>query len=399
MKKKEGELTIRKEEKLRNKLLGKKNQSIYFALAIIGLTFSLNIIIKSLINSFDQYLGFRMFEIFYICILSNIILKVKIKRHQKVAIFIMICPVLIMGIIGFCLPLNKKKCENKDECSDLDNRNVFEYIKIKYGVIVIPLLILFNELNNILRDYSWVKAKYLMDIRSLAPFVILFSIGLIGITLDIIAIAIFTNVPCNVFSNITISDFGDYINIDTGLKIDLSSQFCKIIDYDKNSKKLYFYFDNFWLWIKKYDKSKESRLEEFLGIPSYFIICFFLMFSHITITRYIDPNNILISKNIFYFIDRIICIILNKADQEYITYAQFSILELQDLLSIISNMICIEIIELRFCKLDYELKRNIKDRGDDDYVGKSDTLVSNRDTRVSSTCKKDYELQNFEKNV
>ena len=123
------------------------------------------------------------------------------------------------------------------------------------------------------------------------------------------------------------------------------------------------------------------------------------MFSHITITRYIDPNNILISKNIFYFIDRIICIILNKGNEVYITYAQFVILELQDLLSIISNLICIEIIELRFCKLDYELKRNIKDRGDDDYIGKSDTLLTNRNTRVSSVCKKENELQNLEKNA
>ena len=81
------------------------------------------------------------------------------------------------------------------------------------------------------------------------------------------------------------------------------------------------------------------------------------------------------------------------------TYAQFAILELQDLLSIISNLICIEIIELRFCKLDYELKRNIKDRGDDDYIGKSDTLLTNRNTRVSSVCKKENELQNLEKNA
>ena len=35
----------------------------------------------------------------------------------------------------------------------------------------------------------------------------------------------------------------------------------------------------------------------------------------------------------------------------------FFILELEELISIISNMIYIELLELKFCKLDYELKK------------------------------------------
>ena len=82
--------------------------------------------------------------------------------------------------------------------------------------------------------------------------------------------------------------------------------------------------------------------------------------------RYTDPNNILISKNFHYFVKRIIVNILNKGNEKYITIANFIILEIEELISIISNMIYIEIIELRFCKLDYELKKNIKKRSVDE---------------------------------
>ena len=56
-------------------------------------------------------------------------------------------------------------------------------------------------------------------------------------------------------------------------------------------------------------------------------------------------------------------IIINKGDEQYITYFQFFLAEIEELVSIISNMIYIEVIELNFCGLDYEIKKNINKRG------------------------------------
>ena len=48
--------------------------------------------------------------------------------------------------------------------------------------------------------------------------------------------------------------------------------------------------------------------------------------------------------------------------------------ETEQLISIISNMIYIEILELRFCGLDYELKKNIARRGNKDLLEIIDSM-------------------------
>ena len=53
--------------------------------------------------------------------------------------------------------------------------------------------------------------------------------------------------------------------------------------------------------------------------------------------------------------------------------------ELQEFIYIISNMIYIEIIELRFCNLDYDLKKNIKKRSDSEYLNCGEDLDKNDD--------------------
>ena len=90
-------------------------------------------------------------------------------------------------------------------------------------------------------------------------------------------------------------------------------------------------------------------------------------FCNIMIIRHLDPNYILIIDNLFCFIRGIIRIIANKGDEKYLTITQFFITELQEFIYIISNMIYIEIIELRFCNLDYDLKKNIRQRSIYEY--------------------------------
>ena len=40
-------------------------------------------------------------------------------------------------------------------------------------------------------------------------------------------------------------------------------------------------------------------------------------------------------------------------------------------------MIYIELLELKFCNLDYDLRRNIKQRSDDEYLQSEDILENN----------------------
>ena len=201
-----------------------------------------------------------------------------------------------------------------------------------------------------------------MDVRSFSPYKIFITIGTIGFIFIIIFFSIFTNVPCKTFNNINkIGD--DYVNKDTGEKLKLYKEYCSLEDYDENTKTLYLLYDSFSLITQEYSNTdKENMLEIFLIIPLLFIFNLVNEVSRLMMVRYTDPNNILIYKNFYYFVKRIIQIIINKGDEQYITYIQFFTLEIEELISIVSNMIYIEVLELKFCGLDYELKKNITQR-------------------------------------
>ena len=42
---------------------------------------------------------------------------------------------------------------------------------------------------------------------------------------------------------------------------------------------------------------------------------------------YLEPYNILVSDNFYYFLNRLIVFIINKADEQYLTIIQFILME------------------------------------------------------------------------
>ena len=263
----------------------------------------------------------------------------------------------VITFLEFFLP--HSKTENNGNINELTDKNVFDQIKIKFGIWTIPLFILANEILHIQRDFCWIKGKYLMDIKSFSPAKIFLTIGCFGFFYAIIFFSIFTYIPCKTFNNIE-KNRDYYINLETNKTLELYKEYCQLRDYDENTKSLYLLYDSMKLISKEYSNTeKENILEIFLIIPLLFIFHMINEISCLMMVRYTDPNNILIYKNFYFFIKRIIAIIINEGNEKYITYQHFFTLELEEIVSIISNMIYIEVLELRFCKLDYELKRNI----------------------------------------
>ena len=258
------------------------------------------------------------------------------------------------------------KHENLENMDELTDKNIFDITIIKFGTYAIPLLFLAFEIKNFQRDFCWIKAKYLMDVRSISPYKIFITIGTIGFIFIIIFFSIFTYVPCKTFNNI--EKVGDsFINLDTNTVLEMNKEYCSLKDYDENTKTLYLIYDSIKLISREYSNTdKENLLEIFLAIPLYFIFNIMMEISCLMMVRYLDANNILIYKNLYFLIKRIIAIILNKADEQYLTNLNFFILELEEIISIISHMIYIEVLELKFCGLDYELKKNIIIRGLED---------------------------------
>ena len=363
LKNKKGHLSIEALEKWKSDNQKKNDKSNLLNVILVGILFPLFIIIKGFVDSAGAYVGFWAFEIMYICVISHFVMKIKILKHRRLAIYIML-GLSVVTFIEFFFPSTKhKKTENMNEIVD---RNVFDIIKDKYGTYAIPLLFLANEVIHVQRDYCWVKGKYLMDTKSFSPSKLFMIIGSFGFILIIISFSIFTYVPCKTFNNI--EKIGDlYINLDINKALELNKEYCSLKDYDENTKTLYLIYDSIKLISQEYSNTdKENLLEIFLAIPLYFIFNVMIEISCLMMVRYLDPNNILIYKNLYFLIKRIIAIILNEADEQYLTHLNFFILQLEEIISIISHMIYIEVLELKFCKLDYELKKNIILRGLED---------------------------------
>ena len=370
---------------LQDNLLKEKDDSIKLNNIVIGILFSLYIIFKDFIKMVNARVGFWTFEIMYICIFSYFILKIRIARHKKLTIYIMF-GLSAIQVIEFLLPSTKH--ENKDNMNELTDKNVFDIIIIKYGIYAIPLIFLANELIHIQRDYCWIKSKYLMDIKIFSPSKIFMTIGVFGFIFIIIFFSIFTYVPCKTFTNVIKQD-NSYIDIKTNKPLELYKEYCQLKDYDENSKTLYLLYDSIKLISKEYaNTDEENMLEMFLIIPLLFIFNLINELSRLMMVKHTDPNNILIYKDFYYFLKRIIVIIINKGDEQYITYEMFFILEIEELISIISNMIYIEVLELNFCKFSYGLKKNIIKRG---------TTDSNNIIKYSNKLLEDIEMRRFER--
>jgi hypothetical protein len=375
--KKEGELSINKYEKIKNQILGQKKGSRIFSLIIVGLLFSIYNILS---DFFDIKLW--MFEIIYICFLSFLILKININTHKKISIIIMVGPLLIMSIISLSLP--RAYCKNRKNC----NISPFEIMKNSYGsYYYIPFILIMYEILTFMKDYTWVKSKFLMDIRYIHPYKILLFIGTIGIILTSLSIYISSNIPCKSF-NIKEENYTYYLNecnilnesniLNETNKLNLSNELCLLKDYNKDTHILYLYYDNYIIFFTNYSNFESNTLIEILiFIPLFFIMCMVKSYSHIMIIKYLEPNNILIAQNFYYFIRAITRIIVNKADEQYCTIAQFVLNIIQEIITIICNMIYIELLELKFCNLDYDLKRNIKQRSDDEYLQSEEILNNN----------------------
>ena len=366
---KKDQLSIEIYEKMKIDLLKEKGESNLLDLILIGIFFPLTVIIHDFINSQNNPVGFWALEIFYICIFSYFIFKIYI--HKRIAIYIMF-GVSIITFIEFFLP--RTKTEDPEKKNDLTDKNVFDKITIKFGTYAIFLFILANEVLHILRDFCWVKGKYLMDIKSFSPAKIFMTIGCFGFIFVIILFSIFTYVPCKSFNHI--EKKGDlYINLDTNKTLELYKECCQLKDYDENTKALFLLYDSMKLISREYSNTeKENMLEIFLIIPLLFIFLLINEISLIMMVKYTDANNILIYRNIYYFIKRIIVIIINKGDEKYLKYLNFFLIEFEELVSILSNLIYIEVLELRFCRLNYELKKNITMRGSKDFDAVNESL-------------------------
>ena len=390
--------SMAKVQRKREKYLENKKNYNYIELFFIGFFISFNKIVVNLANNFLVLENdFWVLELVSITIFSYYILKMKIKNHHIAAIVIII-PIIFIDIISYFLPYTRSDDCKDDECKEiyLTDNNFFEIIKIineklknKFQIII--LIFFLFILGIILKDYSWVKSKYLIDIRGINPYKILISTGLLGCILVTICFFILSSVPCY---TLEVDNF--YYNNKTksyekdNRNYNLSNEICFYTEKEQNESNinLSLYYDNITYFFEdEYNliENIDDNLEIFVFIPLYFFMYSTIKIMNVMMIKYLDPNVILINKNVAFFIEGIInYFFIIKFDKNYLIPTKFLLLEIKHLISLISNIVYLEILELKFCNLDYDIRKSIAIRGEIDSEAQIEILGEKDDSMNDS---------------
>ena len=302
-------------------------------------------IIDLYLNIF-QDLDFWMIELFLFSYFNALMYnKIVIYAHQKFAILLSIFPILFK-IMSIILSFN-------DNTNDKDNYtgSLPIYYKTK-SFFKIPIGILIYLLFISLRSCVNLTLKWIMDYKFISHIEVLAFYSLIGTVFYLITIVVITNIKCkeiiNGYNNI---DYCDYL---AKIKENITTN-------------TIYYFENYkiyWSNIKKF-----QTIREIIIIIAQIIVLFIKKYFSLLILKDLSPSELIFTVPLSYLLQKIVSITLslimdnrwilteNKYKKTKIIFDGFG-----DIFSIIGLLIYLEIIELKFCKLDEDLKKNIANR-------------------------------------
>jgi len=290
---------------------------------------------------------FWMFELLIISYINAKMFKLKIYRHQMFAILFNSIICLLFRLPSFILSfLMKKKKEIEEDKEDKEVKNSLFVISKWYIVLGIFIYIMIITI----RAYSYTKIKWFIDLKYISSTKLLIFIGFIGIFVSSISCIIGTYIKCS-----------EKIN------------FCEVKD---NFNSNITYIDNFNIFIENISGLKgTSELIYEISVILFGMI-FKFCYYNILIIKFLTPVHIIFYFSIFYFIIKIIAIFYNKMSANYFFDIEYEdakgrfyifLLDLSgNFIAIFGFLIYLELIELRFCKLNYNLREAISKRSIDD---------------------------------
>ena len=290
------------------------------------------------LNIFDLW----MFELLVISYINAKMFKLKIYRHQKFAIIFNSLICLLFRIPYFILSLKDTENNNKELES---GKSLFE---ISGWYIVLGLFIYIIIIT--IRSYTYTKVKWFIDLKYISPTKLLIYIGFIGILVSSISCVIETNIKCT-----------NEIN------------FCEVKDKNNNT-----YIDNFNIYYEKVSEinDREEIIYETCIILFGMIFKFFALYFDMLIIKFLTPVHIILYGSLYYFIIKLIDIFYHKIKTSYffkgsgemdnIKFCMYILDFSGNFIAIFGFLIYLEIIELGFCKLNYNLRKYIEKRSIND---------------------------------
>ena len=284
-----------------------------------------------------------MVELLVMSYINAKMFNLKIYKHQIFAIIFNSFICLLFRLPSFILSFSLE-----DEKGEKDPKSLYKingwYIVL--GLIIYIIIITF-------RAYTYIKIKWFMDLKFISSAKLVIYISFIGILISSISCIIQTNIKCSPKIN-----------------------FCEI-SYTNSSSK---YLDNFGVYyenISNLENNNEIIYE--ICVILFGMICkFFSLYYEILIIQYLTPVHTIFYSSLYYSIIKIISIFYNKIITNHFFNGMqkndekrfyIFLLELSgNIIAIFGFLIYLEIIELRFCKLNYNLRKSIVKRSIDDIT-------------------------------
>ena len=286
-----------------------------------------------------QYSNCWMFELIFLSLFYKKLFNVKIYIHQGIALILNVIPFLLK-VVAIILSL-------------YDNYFKNIYNKMSWSLII--LISVFNLLLIILKSFIYIKIKWYMDIKYISFTKILIYYGLIGTIFHSIISIISTYKECERTYNSTVNIF-DFL--------------CENKVIDTTTNEIIKYLANFKLYFTNYKNIKELLLEMMtviLGALSFFFYKYFSLMS----IKYLSPIHLMLSNILLYIFSIIIIIIILNNNNILFNNNNMTLTIL--ILNIIGDAFCfiiisiyLELLELKFCGLNFYLKKNIMERGLED---------------------------------
>ena len=272
------------------------------------------------------------FDLFIIANINIILFEFPIFTHKKLAI-------IIVSVFSSLIQITTVFIYLFDDKYDLFYKN---------HIITIPIIIIIYPILSLIRFYAICKIKWLLDYKLVQLGVVYSIFSFVGMVIFLIASFISTYIKCVDKTTFYDIDLLCLIQIETGNTVE-------------------YYFDNIYYFMKKlWDKDSIGMnfLYIFLFILKLFLYALALLYSFINIKN-LNPEYYQCSFQLLYFIIYLIELIKAIINNDNIGLAILSLLA--ETVSLISTMIYLEIIELKFCGLNHNLKKHIEIRSNKEF--------------------------------
>ena len=281
-------------------------------------------------------LDFWMLELPLLSYFNLTYFNFEIYRHHKLVIY------LNLIICGIAKIIYLIYYYNNYENNDKNIKSVFKCYNDYWEVIPFGIITYFIIM--ISRAFALNEIKVLMQYKYISPIKLLIIYGIIGAVITTIIALISSFFECN------------SINSSLDLKI------CKIKDKEK------YYLENFIIWPNDINNNNNIILEIMLLLFGMFIYFFYRLF-YILIIRSLNAIYIIFSNLIYTSLLIWIGFINEHNIQDYILVYKIII----QIIIIFGLLIYLEIIELDFCNLNYDVKEKIIERGIQEWELKSNS--------------------------